>query len=272
MSLSPLVPVKTNRVQPMHLQHSVAPSTPRDLHPYGGSCSHPHLKWAAELQLPTPSTAKTSHGPTKTSSLRCGIPPSAAWRRLSTQTKGELWFLPECLFLFCVHFHGRLKPSFGPPRFHRQLSDPCLPFLPPEKTPNPPYHPSSCDGRPLYQRHLSEPVVPLHPRGFKEELVDPRYPDPGPAGPSLAPPQANFNHVKIKQEPRDYSFEPGMFKVLVFLLFVFVICIITFGLNNLCHKLYWISRLSLFQRFKPASRHLESLQFYFRKTLLVSSS
>uniref|UniRef100_A0A3B5MUK0 ETS domain-containing protein n=1 Tax=Xiphophorus couchianus TaxID=32473 RepID=A0A3B5MUK0_9TELE len=114
----------------------------------------------------------------------------------------------RCLFLFCVHFHGRLKPSFGPPRFHRQLSDPCLPFLPPEKTPNPPYHPSSCDGRPLYQRHLSEPVVPLPPRGFKQELVDPHYPDPGPAGPSLAPPQANFNHVKIKQEPRDYSFEP----------------------------------------------------------------
>ncbi|XP_043965144.1 ETS translocation variant 5-like isoform X2 [Gambusia affinis] len=93
-------------------------------------------------------------------------------------------------------------------RFHRQLSDPCLPFLPPEKTPNPPYHPSSCDGRPLYQRHLSDPVVLLPPHGFKQELVDPRYPDPGPAGPGLAPPQANFSHVKIKQEPRDFSFEP----------------------------------------------------------------
>ncbi|MEQ2205381.1 hypothetical protein XENOCAPTIV_025197 [Xenoophorus captivus] len=102
--------------------------------------------------------------------------------------------------------------------FHRQLSDPCLPFLPPEKTPNTPYHPSSCDGRPLYQRHLSEPLVPLPPHGFKQELVDPRYPDPGLAGPGLAPPQTTFN----------------------------------------C-------------KFNPASRHLESLQFCFRKTVLVSS-
>lgn len=93
-------------------------------------------------------------------------------------------------------------------RFHRQLSDPCLPFLPPEKTPNQPYHPSGCDGRPLYQRHLSEPLVPLPPRGFKQELVDPRYPDPGPAGPGLAPSQTAFSHVKIKQEPRDFGFEP----------------------------------------------------------------
>ncbi|KAM4538149.1 ETS translocation variant 5-like isoform 1-T1 [Fundulus diaphanus] len=93
-------------------------------------------------------------------------------------------------------------------RFHRQLSDPCLPFMPPEKTPNAPYHPSGCDGRPLYQRHLSDPLVPLPPRGFKQELLDPRYPDPGPANPGLAPSQPNFNHVKIKQEPRDFSFEP----------------------------------------------------------------
>ncbi|XP_038154839.1 ETS translocation variant 5-like isoform X1 [Cyprinodon tularosa] len=99
--------------------------------------------------------------------------------------------------------------SFNPEqRFHRQMSDPCLPFLAPEKTANKPYHPSGCDGRPMYQRHLSEPLTPLPPHGFKQELVDPRYPDAGPAGSSLTPPQTAFNHVKIKQEPRDFGFEP----------------------------------------------------------------
>uniref|UniRef100_A0A1A8QWR4 Ets variant 5 n=2 Tax=Nothobranchius TaxID=28779 RepID=A0A1A8QWR4_9TELE len=93
-------------------------------------------------------------------------------------------------------------------RFQRQLSDPCLPFLAPEKTTNTPYHPSACDGRPMYQRHLSEPLVPLAVRGFKQEIVDPRYPDPTPAGPGRARSQTNFNQVKIKQEPRDFSFEP----------------------------------------------------------------
>ncbi|XP_047433178.1 ETS translocation variant 5-like isoform X2 [Mugil cephalus] len=92
-------------------------------------------------------------------------------------------------------------------RFQRQLSDPCLPFLPPENTANTPYHSSSHDARPLYQRHLSEPLVPHGPRGFKRELVDPRYPEPGPPGPGMARPQTNFSHVTIKQEPRDFGFD-----------------------------------------------------------------
>ncbi|KAA8579789.1 hypothetical protein FQN60_006882 [Etheostoma spectabile] len=66
------------------------------------------------------------------------------------------------------------------PRFQRQQSEPCLSFLPPEKAVNTPYQRPSRDGRPLYQRHLSEPLVPHGPRGFKQELVDPRYPEPGP--------------------------------------------------------------------------------------------
>ncbi|XP_070786621.1 ETS translocation variant 5-like [Enoplosus armatus] len=91
-------------------------------------------------------------------------------------------------------------------RFQRQLSEPCLSFLPPEKTANAPYQPSSRDGRPLYQRHLSEPLVPHGPRGFKQELVDPCYPEPGPPGPGLTQPQTAFN-VRIKQEPRDFGFD-----------------------------------------------------------------
>nr|XP_046238312.1 ETS translocation variant 5-like [Scatophagus argus] len=85
-------------------------------------------------------------------------------------------------------------------RFQRQLSEPCLSFLPPDKMVKGPYQPSSRDGRPLYQRHLSEPLVPHGPRGLKQELVDPRYPEPG-------PPQTAFNHVTVKQEPRDFGFD-----------------------------------------------------------------
>lgn len=92
-------------------------------------------------------------------------------------------------------------------RFQRQLSDPCLSFLPPKKTANTPYHPTIRDGRPMYQRHLSEPLVPHAPRGFKQELVDPRYPEPGPPTSGLARPQTAFNHVTIKQEPRDFGYD-----------------------------------------------------------------
>uniref|UniRef100_A0A8D0D0D1 ETS domain-containing protein n=1 Tax=Sander lucioperca TaxID=283035 RepID=A0A8D0D0D1_SANLU len=93
------------------------------------------------------------------------------------------------------------------PRFQRQLSEPCLSFLPPEKAVNTAYQPSSRDGRPPYQRHLSEPLVPNGPRGFKQELLDPRYPEPGPPVPGLAQSQTAFNHVSIKQEPRDFGFD-----------------------------------------------------------------
>uniref|UniRef100_A0A3Q4HYW7 ETS variant transcription factor 5b n=1 Tax=Neolamprologus brichardi TaxID=32507 RepID=A0A3Q4HYW7_NEOBR len=99
-----------------------------------------------------------------------------------------------------IHFF----PHF---RFQRQLSDPCLSFLPPKKTANTPYHPAIRDGRPMYQRHLSEPLVPHAPRGFKQELVDPRYPEPGPPTSGLARPQTAFNHVTIKQEPRDFGYD-----------------------------------------------------------------
>ncbi|KAM9334355.1 ETS translocation variant 5-like [Symphorus nematophorus] len=98
-------------------------------------------------------------------------------------------------------------PFSSEQRFQRQLSEPCLSFLPPEKTVNTPYQPQSCDGRPLYQRHLSEPLVPQGPRAFKQEIVDPRYHEPGPPAPGLTCPQNTFNHVTIKQEPRDFGFD-----------------------------------------------------------------
>ncbi|XP_023804956.1 ETS translocation variant 5-like isoform X2 [Oryzias latipes] len=87
-------------------------------------------------------------------------------------------------------------------RFQRQLSDPSLPFS--DNSSSAPYHPASRDPRPLYQRHLSEPPAPRAAPAFKQELVDPRYPDP--AGPD--PAQTALSRVFIKQEPRDFDFGP----------------------------------------------------------------
>ncbi|XP_035482494.2 ETS translocation variant 5-like isoform X3 [Scophthalmus maximus] len=106
------------------------------------------------------------------------------------------------------HVTGPGAAFSGEQRFQRQLSEPCLSFLPPEKRANSPYPAPSRDGRPLYQRHLSEPLVPHGPRVFKQELVDPRYTERGPPpGPGLAQPRTTFNHVTIKQEPRDFGFD-----------------------------------------------------------------
>ncbi|NXE65510.1 ETV5 protein, partial [Calcarius ornatus] len=88
-----------------------------------------------------------------------------------------------------------------PPRFQRQLSEPCHPFPPQAGVPG--------DGRPLYHRQLSEPLGPAAPRppqGFKQEYHDPLYEHggpglPGPPGHSFQPPMG------IKQEPRDYCID-----------------------------------------------------------------
>ncbi|XP_036401590.1 ETS translocation variant 5a isoform X1 [Megalops cyprinoides] len=97
-------------------------------------------------------------------------------------------------------------------RFHRQLSEPCLPFPPSEVQGRPPFPPhtprtSSCDGRPPYHRQMSEPLVPVPPppQGFKQEMLDPRYAEQG--VPTMGPPQPAFNPLAIKQEPRDLCFD-----------------------------------------------------------------
>ncbi|KAM9343814.1 ETS translocation variant 5a isoform 3-T3 [Pholidichthys leucotaenia] len=128
-----------------------------------------------------------------------------------------------------VHNHS---PPFAVPctpisqdgsRIQRQMSEPCLPFPPPDsQTARPPYLPqppsgSSSpnatlprDGRPPYHRQMSEPLVAVPPQSFKQELIDPRYteqgvPTMGPPGPP--PRQAAFHPMAIKQEPRDFCFD-----------------------------------------------------------------
>ncbi|XP_067907274.1 ETS translocation variant 1 isoform X2 [Heterodontus francisci] len=84
-------------------------------------------------------------------------------------------------------------------RFRRQLSEPCHSFAPPHGLPR--------EGRPMYQRQLSEPNIPFPPQGFKQEYHDPVYEHAtmisGPTNQSFPQP------MMIKQEPRDYAYDSG---------------------------------------------------------------
>lgn len=109
------------------------------------------------------------------------------------------------------------------------MSEPCLPFPPPESQRNVQFLPQTAtnttnnsslprESRPPYQRQMSEPLLAVPSQGFKQELIDPRYseqgvPTKGTQGPipsPLHPPhQAAFHPIAIKQEPRDFCFDSG---------------------------------------------------------------
>ncbi|XP_061083205.1 ETS translocation variant 5-like [Conger conger] len=101
---------------------------------------------------------------------------------------------------------GHLAAAYGHAhRFHRQLSEPCLPYPPSPFSAQPPPHTRSGDGRPAYHRQMSEPLVPVPPRVFKREQLE-----PCPAqrnSPNMAPPHPAFHPPPIKQEPREFSFD-----------------------------------------------------------------
>lgn len=106
--------------------------------------------------------------------------------------------------------------SSSPPhlvRFHRQLSEPCLPFPQSDGRCQTPYPPQNRGhfprhSRPPYHRQMSEPLVPMPPQGFKKEMVDPRYNEQGVQ--NMGPPRAPLIHqLSIKQEPRDFGFDSG---------------------------------------------------------------
>ncbi|XP_026865357.2 ETS translocation variant 5a isoform X3 [Electrophorus electricus] len=117
-------------------------------------------------------------------------------------------------------------------RFQRQLSEPCLPFQPSETQGRPNFIPqgpstSARDGRPPYHRQMSEPLVPVHAQGFKQELLDPHYTEQG--VPNMGPPHATFHPMAIKQEPRDFCFDSA-------------VCRMTL-LHNLSHQNHWRSHV-----------------------------
>ncbi|KAM8904373.1 ETS translocation variant 5-like isoform 2-T2 [Spinachia spinachia] len=165
----------------------------------------------AGLRAPPPSSA-TAHGG---SPRPAGAPPPQRHLRPSAPQRPNNCPRSHAHTPSPSHHHNLSAPSqsqrfavprrpgssfCGEQRFQRQLSEPCLSFLPPEEGGGATYRPPMGDGRPTYQRHHSEPPVPRGPRAFKQELVDPRYPEP-------PRPQGAFNHVTIKQEPRDFGFD-----------------------------------------------------------------
>ncbi|XP_071402637.1 ETS translocation variant 1 isoform X3 [Centroberyx affinis] len=82
-------------------------------------------------------------------------------------------------------------------RFRRQLSEPCHSF------PSPPT--MARDGRPMYHRQMSEPNIPFPPQGFKQEYPDPLFEHPAMVGAPL--PHAYPASMMIKQEPRDFTYD-----------------------------------------------------------------
>lgn len=84
-------------------------------------------------------------------------------------------------------------------RFRRQLSEPCHSF------PSPPT--MTRDGRPIYHRQMSEPSIPFPPQGFKQEYPDPLFEHPAMMGAPL--PHTYPATMMIKQEPRDFTYDSG---------------------------------------------------------------
>ncbi|XP_042325241.1 LOW QUALITY PROTEIN: ETS translocation variant 1-like [Sceloporus undulatus] len=82
-------------------------------------------------------------------------------------------------------------------RFHCQLSEPCNSFPPLPAIPR--------EGRPMYQRQMSEPNIPFPPQGFKQEYHDTVYEHNAMVGNSVS---HNFPPpLMIKQEPRDFAYD-----------------------------------------------------------------
>ncbi|KAG7266893.1 hypothetical protein CRUP_018249 [Coryphaenoides rupestris] len=89
-------------------------------------------------------------------------------------------------------------------RFRRQLSEPCHSF------PSPPA-PVPRDSRPVYHRQMSEPNIPFPPQGFKQEFPDPLFEHPAMVG-GPGVPHAYPASMIIKQEPRDFTYDSGDIK------------------------------------------------------------
>ncbi|KAM3872645.1 ETS translocation variant 1 isoform 3-T3 [Diretmus argenteus] len=82
-------------------------------------------------------------------------------------------------------------------RFRRQLSEPCHSFPSPQSM--------ARDGRPMYHRQMSEPNIPFPPQGFKQEYPDPLFEHPAMVGAPL--PHTYPASMMIKQEPRDFTYD-----------------------------------------------------------------
>ncbi|XP_051909889.1 ETS translocation variant 5-like isoform X1 [Hippocampus zosterae] len=148
---------------------------------------------ATPLTGTAPQQQRLANGPTRQVS---GCP--ARHHRMPQGSRSHQFALPHPPI-------GSLVAAFGSGQsFQRQMSEPCLSFLPAKKMLNMPGSHSSYAGCPLYQRHLSEPLAPVGGGGVcKQEMVDSRYPEAVACGSSMPA----FANITIKQEPRDFGFD-----------------------------------------------------------------
>ncbi|XP_023806481.1 ETS translocation variant 5 isoform X5 [Oryzias latipes] len=99
--------------------------------------------------------------------------------------------------------HPRMPSSAACPLQQHPEPGALVTHSPPFTVPCPPISQDASSFTPEH-RQMSEPLVAVPPRGFKQELIDPRYNEQG----NPVPPQgAAFHPMAIKQEPRDFSFD-----------------------------------------------------------------
>lgn len=176
--------------------------------------------WIAEAQPPDDEQSVPDfqfrnlmvHGPSSVSKVKPEPSPSTAPSPCRTP------HVDMCLYTYSACDKAQPPPLQRPPPPALQPTNRCpqshMPAISPSHHHGPPQtnqdRPWSCSSEALTHHRVHsqilEPLVPSGPQTFKQELVDHRYQDPGPPGPT----QTTFNHVTIKQEPRDTTFEPDV--------------------------------------------------------------
>lgn len=88
----------------------------------------------------------------------------------------------------------------------------CAPFGPPGQTlqrmPSTPAGGAGTGSSSVYHRQHSDPCMPYLQQSFKQELLDPLYERAAHMG-TVPPQRFPPAHMMVKQEPTDYTYEPG---------------------------------------------------------------
>ncbi|KAJ8416043.1 hypothetical protein AAFF_G00380650 [Aldrovandia affinis] len=92
-------------------------------------------------------------------------------------------------------------------RYPQPSAEMCPPYPPPGQALQQ-AHPAGGGGGGSYHRQLSDPCMPYLQQSFKQEYLDPLY-DRAPHGARAHPQRYPAAHVMVKQECADYTYEPG---------------------------------------------------------------
>lgn len=97
-------------------------------------------------------------------------------------------------------------------RFPTGSGEMCGPFGPPgqslQRMPSAPAGGAGTGGNSGYHRQHSDPCMPYLQQSFKQEFLDPLYERAAHMG-TVAPQRFPPAHMMVKQEPTDYTYEPG---------------------------------------------------------------